>query len=79
VMERLDVSEIIGARQIPHFDPPFWEASASLSRGRGGPRRLMLREFERFYTDRGVTDVRKRGHSRRVIEERLVYAETFDI
>ena len=39
----------------------------------------MLREFERFYTDRGVTDVRKRRHSRRVIEERLVYAETFDI
>jgi hypothetical protein len=79
VIERIDLSEIIGERQGPQFDPPFWEFSASLGRTGRGPRRLMLREFERFYTDRGVTDVRKRGHIRRVVEERLVYAETFDL
>jgi hypothetical protein len=40
----------------------------------------MLREFERFYTDRTVPEVRAGAvRRRRVIEERLVYATLFEL
>ena len=46
--------------------------------GRQG--RLMLREFERYYTDRTVPERRAGGLRRRiVVEERLVYAEVFEL
>jgi hypothetical protein len=42
------------------------------------PSRLAIREFERYYSDRSVPE--QRGNQtlqRRVVEERLVYAEFF--
>jgi hypothetical protein len=60
------------------FDPKIWENSVTLPDVGDKGSRLMLREFERYYTDRTVperhaTAVRRR----RVIEERLVYAAVF--
>lgn len=59
-------------------DPPFWQADSDLPAAQG-KRRLVLREFERFYSDDIVTP--RRGSNlaaRRIIEERLVFAEVFD-
>ena len=45
---------------------PFWEAAVTLpATGNANPRRLMLREFERFYKNASTS----------VIEERLVFAD----
>ena len=59
------------------LDPTIWSGTGTVPAG-GAPARLMLREFERFYTDRTVPE-RRDGtvRQRRVIEERLVYAATF--
>lgn len=57
------------------LDPKIWESSITLPDTGGQPARLMLREFERYYTDRTVPE--RHGsvvRRRRVIEERLVYA-----
>lgn len=62
------------------FDPAVWEASVLVpAQTAGFKHRLLLREFERFYTDRTVPDADKPNWRRVVIEERLVYAETFEI
>ena len=70
-----------GVLTIPRvIDPPVWTATGSLPSAGGKPARLVLREFERYYTDRTVPE--NRGgvvHRRRVIEERLVYAAVFDV
>ncbi|MHB1191494.1 MAG: hypothetical protein ACYC6F_00485 [Longimicrobiales bacterium] len=62
------------------IDPEIWQTSVTLPSTGGKPARLMLREFERYYTDRTVPE-RKDGEvrRRRVIEERLVYAAVFDL
>ncbi|NDW00113.1 hypothetical protein [Salipiger sp. PrR002] len=59
-------------------DPPFWQGQAKLPTG-GGARRLVLREFERFYSD-DIAPPRRgsRLAAQRIIEERLVFAETFE-
>jgi hypothetical protein len=61
------------------IDPPVWSLAASLpALPTDRPARLMLREFERFYTDRTVPENLAGKSGRRVvIEERLVYAEVF--
>ncbi|MDL2339547.1 MAG: hypothetical protein QFE16_17070, partial [Pseudomonadota bacterium] len=61
------------------IDPPVWTLTATLpALPTDRPARLMLREFERYYTDRTVPEVRSGGtHRRIVVEERLVYAEVF--
>ena len=62
------------------LDPAIWNVSVDLTNTGGKPARLMLREFERYYTDRTVGE--KRGttiYQRRFVEERLVYASIFDI
>jgi hypothetical protein len=62
------------------IDPPIWTAAGTLPNAGGKPARLVLREFERYYTDRTVPE--NRGGTvfhRRVIEERLVYAAVFDV
>ena len=69
-------AEVVGSVLI---DPVIWQASITLPAysGRG---RLVLREFERYYTDRTVPD--KRGdtvYRKRVVEERLVYSEFFPL
>ncbi len=67
---------------VEALDPAVWEADVSLTAGQIGsqPARLVLREFERYYTDRTIPD--KRGSQtfrKRVVEERLVYAEFFPL
>jgi hypothetical protein len=61
------------APQIPELlEQPFWEASATLPAASGNrTRRLMLREFERFYQNAS-------GDSRK-IEERLVFADIIEL
>jgi hypothetical protein len=78
---RLDPSielERIPGIDIPTFelDPPFWQASVTLAPAGDRPRRLMLREFERFYSDH-IQPQQAAGatRQRRVIEERLVFAD----
>ena len=60
-------------------EDPIWEATATLP-AFSGPARLVVREFERYYTDRTVPE-RVAGvvRQRRVVEERLVYSEFFTI
>jgi len=72
------------AEKMPGFlqfvDPQIWQITASLPDTGNLPRRLMLREFERFYTDRTVPHVRSGSvHQRRVIEERLVYSTIIEV
>jgi hypothetical protein len=63
------------------LDPPFWEETVGLPTASGNrPRRLMLREFERFYSDHALPErVGSVNAARRVIEERLVYADIIEI
>jgi len=61
------------------IDPVIWQASVTVP-AFGGKGRLVLREFERYYTDRTIPD--KRGtatYRKRVVEERLVYSEFFPL
>lgn len=62
------------------FDPEIWNATVTVPGTGGKPGRLVLREFERYYTDRTVPESRGGAvRRRRVIEERLVYAAIFDL
>ena len=71
--------------EIPHllqrWDPPIWNVSVQIpqiAQGREG--RLMVREFERFYTDRTVPERGSNAKLERiVVEERLVYADVFEL
>ena len=61
------------------IDPVIWQASVTVP-AFSGKGRLVLREFERYYTDRTIPD--KRGsvtYRKRVVEERLVYSEFFPL
>jgi hypothetical protein len=61
------------------IDPVISQASITLP-AFSGKGRLVLREFERYYTDRTIPD--KRGdvvYRKRVVEERLVYTEFFPL
>jgi hypothetical protein len=61
------------------IDPVIWQASVTLP-AYSGKGRLVLREFERYYTDRTIPD--RRGdvvYRKRVVEERLVYTEFFPL
>lgn len=62
------------------LDPVIWNVNAELGSIEGKPARLMLREFERYYTDHAKAE--KQGTStyqRRVVEERLVYASILEL
>lgn len=60
------------------LDPPIWHGTFDLPANLGGPARLVVREYERFYADRTEpANIDGRSVHKRVIEERLVYAETF--
>ena len=80
-LERIGAIGAVAVHPPLFINPPVWTASASLPgvpAGRVG--RLIVREFERYYTDRTVPETRAGGVRRRVvIEERLVYAEVFDL
>ncbi len=78
IREEAAAVRIPGIREL--LDPQIWSATATLPAGGREPRRLMLREFERYYTDRTVPEnVGGVTRRRRVIEERLVYAVVFDL
>lgn len=59
------------------LNPPFWEDTVSLPTASSDrPRLLMLREFERFYSDHVLPQrIGSVNAERRVVEERLVYAD----
>lgn len=62
------------------LDPAIWQATVTLPAGTAKPARVAVREYERYYTDRTVPEVRAGAtRRRRVVEERLVYAAFFDI
>lgn len=70
----------VAAGPVQLMEPKLWSFSAEVPSTGSNPARLMLREFERYYTDRTVPE--RSGsttHQRRVIEERLVYATVFDL
>jgi hypothetical protein len=59
-------------------DPAFWTASIPVPAGTG-KRRILVREFERYYSDNTVPQrVGNQTFARRVIEERLVFADVLD-
>jgi hypothetical protein len=62
------------------LDPAIWDISADIGDTSGKPARLMLREFERYYTDH-LARVTKGGLTvdKRIVEERLVYASILDL
>lgn len=62
------------------FDPAIWQGRATFSATDPAPYRLVVREFERYYTDRTIPERHgNRVLQRRVVEERLVYTEFFPI
>ena len=64
----------------PLLDPAVWQATMTLPATGSQPARLVLREFERYYTDRTVPDRRgAQTYRKRVVEERLVYSEFFPL
>lgn len=63
------VSQEVGIGTHNISGSPFWEGNATLPPKTDRPRRLMLREFERFYTNA----------SKNEIEERLVFADIYQI
>jgi hypothetical protein len=66
--------------RFPIFaDPEIFEATVTVPMS-GRPARLMLREYERYYSDRTIPE-RAAGavRRRRVVEERLVYAAIFEL
>jgi len=70
----------ISTGPVVTIDPAVWQATVTLPALSTQPARLVLREFERYYTDRTVPD--KRGNQtfrKRVVEERLVYSEFFPL
>jgi hypothetical protein len=77
----VDLSNIVvdlPETQLEFSEAAFWEATAQLPMvGGGGVYRLMLREFERFYNGQILPEKTPRGvpFERRVIEERLVFAD----
>lgn len=70
-----NVGSIIG-----FIDPAVWTANVTLPQLSAAPARLVLREFERYYTDRTVPERRgTQTYRKRVVEERLVYSEFFPL
>lgn len=61
------------------IDPVIWEANATVP-AFAGQGRLVLREFERYYSDRTLPERRgAQTFARRIVEERLVYSEFFPL
>ncbi|MGB5560264.1 MAG: hypothetical protein WBN04_19900 [Paracoccaceae bacterium] len=62
------------------LDPAIWTPTATIGSTGGKPARLMLREFERYYTDHTIGEnAGIQLGQRRVVEERLVYATIFEL
>jgi hypothetical protein len=62
------------------LDPAVWESTVALPDTGGRKARVVVREYERYYTDRTVPEVGAGAtRRRRVVEERLVYTAFFDL
>ncbi|RLJ59248.1 hypothetical protein BCF46_1396 [Litoreibacter meonggei] len=69
----------IGALDPFVTDPSFWDADVKIPSG-SGARRIVVREFERYYSDNTASEqVGTTTFPRRIIEERLVFADTVTI
>jgi hypothetical protein len=85
LVDKLDgPSAVLPGSILPLLDPAFWEKRVTLPADAQGPlARLVLREFERYYSDQSVQEARlslqQNAPRRRVVNERLVYAEYFTL
>jgi hypothetical protein len=80
VTDALLERETVTGGLLSLLDPVVWQGQAALPARGGAPTRLALREFERYFTDRSVPERRSGAvRRRRVVEERLVYAEFFEV
>jgi hypothetical protein len=62
------------------IDPAIWQTTVTLPDVASKPARMVVREYERYYTDRTIPEVRGGAtHKRRVVEERLVYTAFFSL
>ena len=62
------------------FDAPIWESVTTIPDTGGKAARVVVREYERYYTDRTVPEHNVSSRTRRrVIEERLVYTAFFPL
>ena len=62
------------------FDPTVWQTTVNVPNTGEAPARAVVREFERYYTDVPIPEVRAGAtRRRRVVEERLVYTAFFDL
>ncbi|MGE5815105.1 MAG: hypothetical protein ACM36C_11505, partial [Acidobacteriota bacterium] len=62
------------------IDPIIWQSTVTVPETGGKPARLVVREYERYYTDLSVPEFRAGAtRHRRVIEERLVYTAFFEL
>ncbi|HTE46975.1 MAG TPA: hypothetical protein VK636_17130, partial [Gemmatimonadaceae bacterium] len=72
------VTDIGGILEV--LDPAIWQTTVTLPDVGGKPARLVVREYERYFTDHTIPEVRAGAtHLRRVVEERLVYTAMFDL
>jgi hypothetical protein len=71
---------IAGGPVLIDLDPAIWNMTTPVPTTDGRPARLVLREYERYYTDRFKPELRANAvRKRRVVEERLVYTVFFDL
>ena len=76
----IDVGGIGGIDIGRQIDSVIWQSTVTLPEVGGKPARLVVREYERYYTDRTIPEVRGGAtHKRRVVEERLVYTAFFNL
>ncbi len=76
----IDVGGIGGIDIGRQIDSVIWQSTVTLLEVGGKPARLVVREYERYYTDRTIPEVRGGvTHKRRVVEERLVYTAFFNL
>jgi hypothetical protein len=74
------ITTTVGGGVLTLIDPTIWQTTITLPAVSGKPARLVVREFERYYTDRFIGEVRAGAtHRRRVVEERLVYTAFFNL
>ncbi len=74
------ITTTVGGGVITLIDPTIWQTAITLPAVSGKPARLVVREFERYYTDRWINQGQiDMLHMRRVVEERLVYTSFFNL
>jgi len=74
------IGGVSGAEIADLIDPALWKTTVTLPTTGGKPARVVVREYERYYTDRTVPEKKGRAtYRRRVVEERLVYTAFFDL